>query len=618
MMLKLVLFATLVAFSLAERVEEAPPPLEEQMRPEDLPHINGYSTIQCTPKAVDLVFVVDQSGSIGSRSFATVRAFLQNVAAEFQFPLARMGVVEFNTYATRWFSLNSYSTQSAIQSAIGRMPYQGGGTSIATGMNYATRYMFTSGRGDRNDVDDVMVVITDGQDSSNVVAASAAAEAKKIKRIAIGVGNGVRIAELAEITGGDRNLVFQVGSFNNLTGIVGTLCQEIETACDRSPCQNEATCTEINSGADYVCTCSSAWTGPECETPVDPCHSGPCHNEGTCNVGGISYTCNCTEDYSGETCDVFIDPCDSNPCHNGASCERLGPTSHKCYCPVGFTGAACDTEICQHGGTFSCDCPYGYFGDLCQNRVDFCNATEYIFNGTFINVNICGVHGACTNTPEGPHCDCDAGWFGDYCQKDVNDCSDGTCQNGGTCFNLPGPGYVCNCDKLHTGQNCEEDIDLCNRVIIHAVTGNQLTVPICGDHGTCEQNDVGAVCHCDAGWTGPYCDTEIPTSCSYKGETHLHNTTWTDHCDDCNCQFGVVQCARSNWCPKRCAIYDTPQTLAQNITAGCPLYQNCVPEDVTCAHETPSCDFPAGWCFPVGYVIVDPRLPPNFHPPKSA
>lgn len=56
-------------------------------------------------------------------------------------------------------------------------------------------------------------------------------------------------------------------------------------------------------------------------------------------------------------------------CENGGS--RIQGI---CYCPIRFTGARCETEICSNNGVpvsdpgdpVKCDCPYGWIGDLCE------------------------------------------------------------------------------------------------------------------------------------------------------------------------------------------------------------------------------------------------------------
>jgi hypothetical protein len=594
--------------------EEAPPPLDQQLKPSDLPSIEGVKSNTCHVAEVDLMFVIDQSGSIGQSNFDTVKQFLNNIVNELVLPGARVGLVKFNSKATGYFQLNKYSTKSGVQAAISHMVWGKGTTNIAAGMNYATNYEFVSKNGDRADVDDVMVVLTDGHDSSDVATAQLAAADKGIKVIAIGLGNAYW-PELMKVVGGDHNLVHMMKNFTQLSGIVDIICNQSTSACDGNPCNNGGTCTETNGGNSYVCTCPRPYTGERCESTINPCDPNPCKNTGTCIISGGSYICHCPSDFTDKNCSTWLNPCASEPCHNGASCEPTGGKGYQCFCPIGYYGDNCQNAICKNGGIFSCKCPYGYTGLRCEKLIDFCNGTEIIVDGKYVTVDICGPHGTCTNTNYGPVCSCKTGWHGQYCRIDDNDCSPNPCKNGGTCYNLPGPNYICACDKLHTGKDCESDVDLCNREAINT-TGQHVTVKLCGHNGVCSQSSKGASCECYEGWTGQFCDIEIPYNCPYKNSTHLHNSTWTDHCDVCNCQFGVTQCSVAEWCPQQCAIYPTNATIAKGVKVGCPDYQNCVPEDVNCAHEKPPCSNPIGWCFPTGYVIVDPQLPPNFRPPK--
>ena len=286
-------------------------------------------------------------------------------------------------------------------------------------------------------------------------------------------------------------------------------------------------------------------------------------------------------------------------------------------------GLALADSYCENGGTFNCECVHGYYGANCQNVLDFCNTTEIIVNGNYVDVNICGLHGDCANTALGPVCTCDPGWSGTYCDQDYNNCTSSPCEHGGTCEDLAGFAYTCICPPLYTGPNCEQQVDFCQLQIMNATTGHASTVPICGDHGDCHTAPSGAFCTCDWGWTGDWCETRIEYNCTHLGHTYPHNSTWIEGCDTCICEFGTVECSHSFWCPDRCAIYTTPAVTAASIKVGCPLYENCVPENVTCAHETPSCDFPVGWCFPVGYVQVNPDLSfptngPHGYKPYSA
>ncbi|CAL1546871.1 unnamed protein product [Lymnaea stagnalis] len=77
--------------------------------------------------------------------------------------------------------------------------------------------------------------------------------------------------------------------------------------CSRLPCRNNGRCTDI-SFTEYRCTCSSQFTGQNCETEITACSSlSPCENGGTCVASAQGFKCNCPLGYMGETCSAAIE-----------------------------------------------------------------------------------------------------------------------------------------------------------------------------------------------------------------------------------------------------------------------------------------------------------------------
>ena len=87
------------------------------------------------------------------------------------------------------FNLDDYESNAAVYDAILKQIGPFGGTDIANGMNVATEQAFQSYNGDRPEVQNVMIVLTDGQDSSDVQTAYRRAQEKGITTVAIGVTN---------------------------------------------------------------------------------------------------------------------------------------------------------------------------------------------------------------------------------------------------------------------------------------------------------------------------------------------------------------------------------------------------------------------------------------------
>jgi hypothetical protein len=71
-----------------------------------------------------------------------------------------------------------------------------------------------------------MIVITDGQDDSDVSAAHQLALTKNITIYALGIGDSVDWGQMLQITG-DPNKVFMVGDFNLIGQILESICEHI-------------------------------------------------------------------------------------------------------------------------------------------------------------------------------------------------------------------------------------------------------------------------------------------------------------------------------------------------------------------------------------------------------
>lgn len=70
--------------------------------------------------------------------------------------------------------------------------------------------------------------------------------------------------------------------------------------CASNPCQHGGVCTDHLNG--YVCSCSTGYTGEQCQTNIDDCINHPCLHGGTCIDGINSYSCHCALPYDGDRC----------------------------------------------------------------------------------------------------------------------------------------------------------------------------------------------------------------------------------------------------------------------------------------------------------------------------
>ena len=73
----------------------------------------------------------------------------------------------------------------------------------------------------------------------------------------------------------------------------------------------------------YNCTCTSGFSGPNCEENIDDCLPNRCLSFQQCVDGVNSYQCICPVGKTGQTCNVDIDYCSGQACLNGATCKSF-------------------------------------------------------------------------------------------------------------------------------------------------------------------------------------------------------------------------------------------------------------------------------------------------------
>ena len=116
----------------------------------------------------DMVFVVDQSGSIGPANFNQMKTFLSHLVSRLDIDSGhtRVGLITYSSGVGNGFNLSDYSTIASVQSAVSSLTYTGGGSNTAGALAYVHTTMLTSAAGDRSNVPNVVIVLTDGQSNS--------------------------------------------------------------------------------------------------------------------------------------------------------------------------------------------------------------------------------------------------------------------------------------------------------------------------------------------------------------------------------------------------------------------------------------------------------------------
>ncbi|KAM9846061.1 uncharacterized protein col7a1l [Aulostomus maculatus] len=153
----------------------------------------------CGKTKADIVFLVDESSSIGANNFIKMKDFIFRVAT--YFPVigpqgVQVAVVHYSDEPRIEFRLSDYKDRNSVLRALRGLRYGGGNTRTGKGINYVLQELFQESLGMRQDVSHVLVLITDGRAQDNVVPPSRIARALGVSVLAVGVAN----ADIEELT----------------------------------------------------------------------------------------------------------------------------------------------------------------------------------------------------------------------------------------------------------------------------------------------------------------------------------------------------------------------------------------------------------------------------------
>lgn len=184
----------------------------------------------CEKQQADLVFLVDQSGSIQTGDYALMKNFTTELVKSFRVSqeMVRVGLAQFSSQFQHEFYLNQFSTEAEVSDHILGMTQTGGGTNIGLALKEIRAY-FESLRGSRRSegISQNLVLITDGESQDDVEVPADELRALGIEMFAIGIGD-VHDLELLQITGTPQRL-FTVQNFGSLENIkqkvVDTICK---------------------------------------------------------------------------------------------------------------------------------------------------------------------------------------------------------------------------------------------------------------------------------------------------------------------------------------------------------------------------------------------------------
>ena len=147
----------------------------------------------CGDAKIDLVFVLDASTSVTEPNFELMKDFVADFLfiADIDNGNVRVGVIIYSTEDHLEFNLNTYSTKVDVLTAIEDIPYRYGSTNTADALKTMRTEMYTAANGDRPNVPNICIVVTDGVSNINsrrTIPEAEEARAAGIHIYAIGIG----------------------------------------------------------------------------------------------------------------------------------------------------------------------------------------------------------------------------------------------------------------------------------------------------------------------------------------------------------------------------------------------------------------------------------------------
>ncbi|RUS89867.1 hypothetical protein EGW08_002397 [Elysia chlorotica] len=178
--------------------------------------------LTCGTKA-DIVFLVDSSGR--EENFKLLLNFIKSYVKDLDIgqDSIRVGVEKFTGRPYNEINLNRYNSTEELTKGINRIEPRRGGRDTAAAITYMDSTMFKTANGDRPEVPNIAIILTDGKSNRPEETKLAAARAKNngIVIFSVGVGNGTSRSELMDMASDpDNRHVLTVTDFTKLNSVI--------------------------------------------------------------------------------------------------------------------------------------------------------------------------------------------------------------------------------------------------------------------------------------------------------------------------------------------------------------------------------------------------------------
>ncbi|XP_039592668.1 matrilin-2-like [Polypterus senegalus] len=208
---------------------------------------DGKKCRKCADGAIDLMFVIDGSKSLGPDNFEKVKQFVSGLVSSLDVSpkASRVGLLQYSTKVRSEFTLGQHKTAAEVTQAVSKIEYMGRGSMTGSALKYMFEKSFTEAEGARPSsahVARVSIVFTDGRSQDDVSEWADKAKKSGITMYAVGVGKAIE-GELHEIASEPQNKhLYYAEDFSNMGTIAEKLksriCEEKPATEDQCMCEN--------------------------------------------------------------------------------------------------------------------------------------------------------------------------------------------------------------------------------------------------------------------------------------------------------------------------------------------------------------------------------------------